>query len=233
MQSQFMRHARRAGLVLGFVLLELGIGSAIALLSAGESPASLVISRLGSAEAIDTPATVEAGPESTAPATEPLPLPTLGAVAAQQLPALATAQPSFEPQVLAPAAPTPEASPPQRVSAAGRVTRSPLALSVEFDPPVARVGSKLVIKLGITNNSAGTVMGVEISTGGSWETLTVLNIAPSAQLEQDGRGWHIQSATRIAPHETADMYVTVTPNQEGDQPLTFVAYAVGAELAGT
>jgi hypothetical protein len=156
------------------------------------------------------------GRATEAPANEPLPAPT-------------TQQPSADPPLLSPAPQTTAAQPPATVPAPAQVAGIPLALTVALDPPVAHVGDRLVIDLGITNHLSRTIGGVDISTSGSWETLTVLGIAPNGRLEQDDTGWHIQSATPIRPRETGHVYVTVSPNQEGDQPLTFRARALDSE----
>ena len=135
-----------------------------------------------------------------------------------------------EPTVQAEQSPISRTSANSRPAAApSQVIGSPLALSVAFDPPIAHVGSPVVIKLGITNNLDRAVRGVEISARGAWENLTVLDVTPKARLERLANGWVVQSAAPIGPQETGFVYVTVSPNQEGDQPLTFVAQAVDSD----
>ncbi len=94
----------------------------------------------------------------------------------------------------------------------------------QFDPPMLRVGQKLVVKLGLENKSSHEFNGFRIFSTGPWDKYTIVNVMPSGRYEGGWLGHNFRTSMKVPPGETRWLNIVAYPNEPGNHEFSFIPH---------
>lgn len=102
--------------------------------------------------------------------------------------------------------------------------RSPapgVAVFVDTEPSVVRIGEQTTITVTLVNRSDRSIDGLQIFSSGPWDMFKVDGVAPLGRYDYDLLGATFSAPISIAPNQPGHVEIKVTPSSPGRFHFTF------------